>query len=433
MAIFGSSTAFLITGVTTILYMNELYKTTKQKAYITADEPLQDIEILNKKNLNQTDLKNQIKSFSQEIKNFPPEILASGSTVFAINAPWGGGKSSFIQITKEEILQTKKGKLIFQTDKNGNVNVKDFNKQATFIKKINTLLDTDILLDLKIKAGDTIWIDFNPWNFGNQTELLQNFFDTLDFEISKFYGDRFGTLLGKYVDLVSAEYEAKMPIEGLKIKAQKQLFGPQPLEKLKDEIKNRLRKINHKIIIVLDDIDRMSPDEVVFVLKLVKMISDFPQIIFILPMDYNKVAGIVEKKFGSGDGYKNYLQKIVQTVIRQEPLDEKQLQALFVWQVKKFFVDEIELVGDNWKNQMKKVFDYYHGKVQATGNISKAKIITPRDIKQLSNKIVKWFSSNLVNLESEEYKEQVQKDLEKHTDLENQVDELLQTQVFVQK
>jgi len=109
MAIFGSSTAFLITGVTTILYMNELYKTTKQKAYITADEPLQDIEILNKKNLNQTDLKNQIKSFSQEIKNFPPEILASGSTVFAINAPWGGGKSSFIQITKEEILQTKKG------------------------------------------------------------------------------------------------------------------------------------------------------------------------------------------------------------------------------------------------------------------------------------------------------------------------------------
>lgn len=289
------------------------------------------------------------------------------------------------------------------------------------------------MLDLKIKAGDTIWIDFNPWNFGNQTELLQNFFDTLDFEISKFYGDRFGTLLGKYVDLVSAEYEAKMPIEGLKIKAQKQLFGPQPLEKLKDEIKNRLRKINHKIIIVLDDIDRMSPDEVVFVLKLVKMISDFPQIIFILPMDYNKVAGIVEKKFGSGDGYKNYLQKIVQTVIRQEPLDEKQLQALFVWQVKKFFVDEIELVGDNWKNQMKKVFDYYHGKVQATGNISKAKIITPRDIKQLSNKIVKWFSSNLVNLESEEYKEQVQKDLEKHTDLENQVDELLQTQVFVQK
>lgn len=193
---------------------------------------------------------------------------------------------------------------------------------------------------------------------------------------------------------------------------------------------------NESVIIVLDDIDRMSPDEVVFVLKLVKMISDFPQIIFVLPMDYNKVAEIVEKKFGS-EVYKNYLQKIVQTVIKIESFDLEHLKAMFVWQVEKFFVNEMNFEKDgDWKTKMQQVFEVYLGKAQNTGDKFKAKIITPRDIKQLSNKIVEYIVSQISDdIEEQEIKKEIQTILDQtlKESFTISIDELIQTQVFLEE
>ncbi|AIQ46493.1 hypothetical protein R70723_11900 [Paenibacillus sp. FSL R7-0273] len=83
-----------------------------------------------------------------------------------------------------------------------------------------------------------------------------------------------------------------------------------PLNKLKEEIKDTLQKNNKKLVIIIDDIDRLSQSEIKSLMKVIRVNADFPNTIYVLAMD----RGIVEKHLNGEHGFsgKNYLEKIVQ-------------------------------------------------------------------------------------------------------------------------
>ena len=70
-------------------------------------------------------------------------------------------------------------------------------------------------------------------------------------------------------------------------------FLIQIIKKLKDE------KI--KIIVSIDDIDRLSDEEIVAVFQLVKSLADFPNTIYVLAFDYDVVVRALGK-VQHGDG-----------------------------------------------------------------------------------------------------------------------------------
>ena len=82
------------------------------------------------------------------------------------------------------------------------------------------------------------------------------------------------------------------------------------LQESKNQIIKKLKDEKIKIIVSIDDIDRLSEEEIVAVFQLVKSLADFPNTIYVLAFDYDVVVRALGK-VQHGDG-KEYLEKIVQ-------------------------------------------------------------------------------------------------------------------------
>jgi predicted KAP-like P-loop ATPase len=79
---------------------------------------------------------------------------------------------------------------------------------------------------------------------------------------------------------------------------------------LKEEINRNFRQRKNKLIIVIDDIDRLTKDEISQLFQLIKINADFPNVIYLLAFDRE----IVENNLTVQDGFsgRDYLEKIVQ-------------------------------------------------------------------------------------------------------------------------
>lgn len=86
-------------------------------------------------------------------------------------------------------------------------------------------------------------------------------------------------------------------------------------EELREQIIERLKLADIKLIVFIDDLDRLDNKEIQMIFKLVRMIADFPKITYVIAMDEeivtNSLAQMYSKEF-SADVGKNYLEKFIQ-------------------------------------------------------------------------------------------------------------------------
>jgi predicted KAP-like P-loop ATPase len=83
--------------------------------------------------------------------------------------------------------------------------------------------------------------------------------------------------------------------------------GARTLEEDRKSIDEQLRKLDKRIVITIDDTDRLDVEETKLVFKLVKMTANFPNTVFILAYDRAKVAKKIEEEGLPGE---EYLKKI---------------------------------------------------------------------------------------------------------------------------
>jgi len=152
--------------------------------------------------------------------------------------------------------------------------------------------------------------DFNPWWFSGQENLTRYFFIHLLTIIRKW--ETKGKDIGKKIrDIVDYLYEAEI-VKDSRMRPILDIFSKRRKEitKLKKEVEEILRKQEKKIVIVIDDIDRLTSDEIQQLFRLIKSICDFPNMIYIVAFDKNVVAKSLSGFQGiSGD---DYLEKIIQ-------------------------------------------------------------------------------------------------------------------------
>ncbi|MDR0580081.1 MAG: KAP family NTPase [Campylobacteraceae bacterium] len=170
------------------------------------------------------------------------------------------------------------------------------------------------LVENKIK-DEVIFIHFNPWTVENFEQLTKYFFSELIKEIAR---NNFDAKLKEDI-LKDLEKLAKLIIPnsisfevlgfnlGYNLNKQSK---EKTLYELKDTINRYLQKMDKKIIIVVDDIDRLTDKETETFFRLIKGIADFDNLIYILLYDKQIVANSLEK-FKSEKGEK-YLDKTVQ-------------------------------------------------------------------------------------------------------------------------
>src|SRR5262249_5908194 len=95
------------------------------------------------------------------------------------------------------------------------------------------------------------------------------------------------------------------------------------------KIEHALHELGKRVVIVIDDIDRLEVGEIRDVMRLVRLTADFPGVRYLLAFDRARV----EKALGEGGEGRAYLEKIFQVTIhvpeiRQDDLIQFLLEEL---------------------------------------------------------------------------------------------------------
>lgn len=284
-----------------------------------------------------TDPAQDAYGFAGFAKNLANAIRVTPSPhglVMAIHGPWGAGKSSLLNLVKFELRTIREN-------------------------------------------ACPIIIDFNPWWFNGRDHLaaqllaqfgtsLRNESDVL-LKIGELIAEYSGAL-SKAVALSTGTPWIDKPVNAL-LKLLKR--KPKEVPQLKAEIAKLLQTSKRRVLFIIDDLDRLTPDEIREVFKVVKALADFPNVIYLLSFDKLVVAEALAKSLGVNGSA--YLEKIVQASFTLPSVDSTRLQS-------KLFA-ELDLLIDSLPSA---TFDStYWGNVYFDG--LNHFIRKPRDIVRLIN------------------------------------------------
>ena len=183
------------------------------------------------------------------------------------------------------------------------------------------------------KANDAVIVKFNPWNFANQNELIADFFDSFlagvnnsdeDSEIK----ETLAAYSKKLLKQTEFEFSPSFSVFGaanFSLGKVKKVGGIPTLSEMRKNIDTLLHRRSKKILVVIDDIDRLDRQETLLILKMVKMTANFPNTVFLLAYDREKVA---ERITEQGIGGEDYLKKIVQVSFTLPVPDKQNLRGV---------------------------------------------------------------------------------------------------------
>ncbi len=233
----------------------------------------------------------------------------SGSLVLALYGPWGTGKSSVLNLLQ---------------------------------KKLETDKSTGIIL-------------FDPWYFNSTEQLIQTFFSvvkvkTLTFaseDTKKNLNDAFKKYSTSLSQFISWEPTIEFP-GGFKInlgglgKKKEELQSP---EKVREDLREALGKINRRFVVIIDNLDRLDSPELMLMFKLVRLCSDFPNFVFVLAFDHKQVRKLIQSQGIDPD----FLEKIVQIDIDLPIIDQNDIDSFIGENLQKIIKDQnLRVHQDSW-------------------------------------------------------------------------------------
>jgi hypothetical protein len=182
-------------------------------------------------------------------------------------------------------------------------------------------------------------VKFSPWNYSDKDNLISLFFKCLKGKLSKDENRELKEKIGKALNDYAGAFDAlaAIPLVGdalatvLKTLVQakgNELSGNIDLEDSKQILDEVLRKCGQKIIVVIDDIDRLDNTQIRDIFQLVKQVADFPNVIYLLAMDRDVVARALEDvhKYDGNE----YLEKIIQIPFTIPELNKENLYKIFL-------------------------------------------------------------------------------------------------------
>ncbi len=249
------------------------------------------------------------------------EDKKNDSLTIGLYGKWGSGKTSIINMVTEN-LQDKENIIVFNFEpwlfSDTHQLISGFFKE--FSKKVG---NSDKSEELK--------------KISEKLEAYASFFDVLSlvpepttFTLSKLASKVF-SLVGKSSQKFSEAYK-------------KDLAGT------KEDIENHLRKLDKKILIIIDDIDRLNNSEIKQVFQLIKALGNFPNTIYVSSMDKEVVVNAL-KDVQKGDG-NEYLEKIINVPIEVPQMSEEDIHKFLFRKLDEIIkeVDESDFDQKYWSN-----------------------------------------------------------------------------------
>lgn len=191
--------------------------------------------------------------------------------------------------------------------------------------------------------SENIIIHFDPWYFSNKDNLLFQFFDILSNFNNKEFTDTVNTdnlkKLGKsLINMTSFNLNFGLGSINIDPEINNTLNDEETLLDLKNKISKDFENFKNskkKVIIIIDNIDRLSDKEVQQILMLVKSLADFPHVIYILSFDKDAVLGSLKNL--NIYSPELFLEKIIQIPLVVPEIRKTQLNNLIEYYLEDFY------------------------------------------------------------------------------------------------
>jgi KAP family P-loop domain len=123
---------------------------------------------------------------------------------------------------------------------------------------------------------------------------------------------------GFVVDAIAAATETAGEVARKVAPTLPEAAAKKSLPALRDEICNALKAFDRKIVVVIDDLDRITPAEIAAMVQAVKAVADFPNVVYLMAYERETLVNALVEALRVKDG-RAYLEKIIQLPI---PLPE---------------------------------------------------------------------------------------------------------------
>jgi len=252
-----SAILFYLTPLTAFLYLviiahfsekeETVHKETEEKSDATLfDDPINDLD----------DDRLGMESFIDALKDTITYLPKNISYVYGLTGGWGNGKTSVLNMLRQKLESN----------------------------------------------GQFLVMDFDPWAYSDSTAFGKGFLSQIDATINSVYHmPKLKTKVWQYKELIFSGITKKV-------------FGDSfpkeevTLEQVKDKIEEFLGRTGKKLVIIVDDIDRLQNHGILEIFKIVGHNAKMKNIIFILAFDDAVVHRHLEKELKIDS---DYIEKIV--------------------------------------------------------------------------------------------------------------------------
>ncbi len=225
------------------------------------------------------------------------------SFVIGLYGAWGSGKTSIINMTLEELHSAA-----------------------------SNMLDEE----------KPIILNFSPWSYSGQQQLIYSFFRRLSSEIQR---SPFVENSAKMIELLElyVSFFTHQPIPRLfrpKHHVMTKITKPRitkeealgwesgrDLTQVKAELNELLSRQKHKIIIFIDNIARIEDHEIKQIFQIVKSMGDYVNTVYVLAMDKEYITQALNPIYGE-DGGVAYLEKVVQLPFEIPAIAQRDLENI---------------------------------------------------------------------------------------------------------
>jgi predicted KAP-like P-loop ATPase len=224
---------------------------------------------------------------------------------------------------------------------------------------------------LVAKGMSTEWqhARFEPWGYGNLDSMLQGFFEELRRALPK------GRKWSQKRKAIGGVGRALSPLGAVGAVAGvdgsgmlKEVAGwiegdtsPTAVLKAAAKIMEGLEK---PVLVTVDDLDRLSPDELLMVFKLVRFLGRLPNVYYLLCYDEQTLLEVLRRTdlaSGSVRRAQDYLEKMIQVRLDLPPVREQDAEDLLNQSLAEIFEahqivlsrDAVDRLGEGYRNAMR--------------------------------------------------------------------------------
>ncbi|MDX0072476.1 P-loop NTPase fold protein [Sinorhizobium meliloti] len=301
--------------------------------------------------------------------------VAKDGFVIGLIGAWGAGKSSVVELT---LRYLKHGEMV-RADGRGEPSLQDLEEMSRKFSRVAPVTDALIARNLDVDLWErnhrdrefanacgsredatlaleywrlkrkvendprNIVVRFSPWLFPGKAELASALMSDLARAVGEKLGSevreafasvlsrlaQVGPLAGVATDVITGGAFGGFLSSGVDIsdKLAKRLTTGPTLENVRERLRQALRTLGtKKVVVVIDDLDRLTPAEAVEMVSLLKGLGDLPNVVYLLCYDEERLAELIETDLRL-DGHE-FLQKIIQYPVHLPPLDATDISRL---------------------------------------------------------------------------------------------------------